>query len=1687
MAATDQHYRNQKALNVVFAVSCVAMFASVIWMMMDDYTREYKKVQRDFRDVEEGVSMNLMLDALPNQDDLEDARTGVNSAKDRLKEESEKLTSRRKELVVRRDKAYSRFSNIKADYDALKSRRDIAVDHVGHAQSSDDRAASQKHLDEVDKEVVRLKAQLDDAQTKLDEANDTFEKEITSVLRPYEDELARAEDYLKKLAGDFDRFAKLTAEKKWKAGDTFRDLPIVDALNAPTRINQIVLYDLPIEYGSFKEVTRYDRCASCHLGIDRGNYTREVLREVADVKPPEKAIAEYARAINTADAVNARSDARLDDKKATLKDLLDDVRAALKQQDGLVKAVTALAAETSEVEKLLEPASQTAVKNAMRRLDTSAKRQSKLWKVHEILDERKNESLTFNPKDVPKELRELKLTPGQITQFAAHPRLDLFVDGNSPHPMEKFGCTICHSGQGSSTSFTLASHSPNDAAQQRRWEAPADEGYNWKHIHDWEYSMNPKRFTESGCLKCHHQVTDLIRFGSKEEAPKLLEGYNLVKDNGCFGCHEIAGARGTRSIGPDLRLEPTPPLEWLPVKDQLAARADTLNPPGTLRKVGPSLRRLVEKSPNPNDGGVSPWLLSWIKNPRGFRPDTKMPHFYGQSTNNEKFLKEEWEKRDQQGNDQSAYPDAEVYSIAYYLQSESSKHLQGEDGSRESVRQLLATRVKELEDALTIAAKLQTKQRLTAKDKMQLSEEQRRQARVKKDLDALRRRYRDLSLLSRPMHAAVINDRAESLQQLLDRTSEPLNEAGIKELFGRIAVDVKALQDASMPLAVQSKKDYLIDSTGRQVAFADIPAAEANTAGGRDLFMTKGCLACHSHAQAVIEHDIEGEKVPEISDAHFGPELSRIAVKLHPDKKIARSWLIQWVLNPNVHHPRTKMPITQLSVAESAKIADWLLSASSDSWKPDTVKAPARSTLEELATLTLAKVPIIGRQNVEQVLKSGVSSFLETLPEENRKLLAADADERILDGTIDDTKLMRYVGKKAIGRQGCYACHDIPGFESSKPIGTALNDWGKKDPQRLAFEDAGVFLDRHFNVADSRDGEPETGGVKGAPLRPEPSGSWYANSRSGFDAKRATEKDISLGVYEKFYADALKHQRREGFLSLKLAEPRSYDYNRVREWDDRLRMPQFKFSRTHRRGKDMQKEKLADYRKRRNEESTGWYRAETEFEEARAREAVMTFILGLVAENVPLKFVNAPKAERLAEARGREVLDKFNCAGCHEVRPGMYEFNIPEAKKKDFLSVLESFNDPEDHVFPDSTAWAGRPSPIPGRLTAFGVSADDHGAYKKEDDVYRIHLTEAFPYIDSKGATRSRPAGEQLDIPAGGLLERSATYGGDFARLAAPHLGKMNNTRFGDRTKQRSALPPPLLREGERVQPQWLFRFLRDPYPVRPWTVLRMPKFNMTDDEARALVEYFAAADKLNNPGEGLNEAFAEVPQRDWSWWQQKNRAYVRDRDTNAGLKKHLAVEREDLPTVWKRSLEDRVSQKERDLAGVEAALKNAKKDEEATIKGRRDDIEKELKALKDEQGKKTSDAFTAFGREWESEQVYAGDAHRIITDSKSICVTCHSGGGIKVGDEQGPNLDMAHDRLRPRWTFQWIANPKRLSTYAPTHMPQNFPNGKDPSPKYIMGTPREHAEAARDVLMNLPEISKLPVNRYRLAPKGGK
>jgi mono/diheme cytochrome c family protein len=1708
MAATDQNYRNQKTLDVVFAASCVLMLISIIWMFWDDYAREWKKEQRVFRDVQQAMSERFALAKLPDPQDLRAAEKEVDRgekrlrySKPRLREIDEEIDRLRPELV----KADNKIRGVKADLDSWQSFYDIEVDK--HGPNSAD--------------ALRLKEEIRGQRDKLDAAVAEFDqvKRKTKELEAERDRtnqpVQEAKAKLKKLREDFDLQVKLAGNYRWKFGDWFRNLPILDAFHSPTRIQQFTLNDLPIDY-SFKYVTRFDRCTTCHLGIDKPGYDREALHGLAYTPDQLLDMAELDHQLrDLQQKVNARErDEEFEEMTGRLRRL-----ALAYQGAGHWAGPTAgplLTRLGADVEGAAGAPTDTGLKQLRARVKTL-----KASPAIKDEDKRINSRLV---KDLPK--TKVELTEARVNEFRTHPRLDLFVDGNSPHAAEKFGCTICHGGQGSATAFFYASHTPTDSAQKRRWEKE----HGWKANHDWEFPMQPHRFVESGCLKCHYQVTDLIREGNKNEAPKLVRGYNIVREFGCFGCHEISGIKGGRAVGPDLRLEPFPALDQLTAEERVKLRSDPLNLPGTMRKVGPSLFRLTEKTHRD-------WVKRWIKSPRGFRPTTKMPHFYGLSNNDP--------RQDLAGTEQKAFPDAEIESITHYLFYESAAYLEDADSTRRAdylkitekfdkvypLRKLEAERhgvPRQIEKHEVEVERLK-KSRARAKD---AEEKKTLAAEIKSGEAAIARANRRLKKLDADIagvrvelrKAQIDPDTLLRFEHLLEQKA-PTDPAKLRAWQER---DLKALRDAEDKLQLLTRLDGLrasdrlndmekrelaeakrqLELRGKIVTLAEkfkqsagstkLPDSGQLIKNGRRLFTEKGCLACHSH-RAVAEpgpglfspdptrpDKLVDVKMPAIDReqyykdqptlAAFGPNLSMLVEKLGTDEPdnagSKRRWLTQWIMDPTFHSPRTLMPVTHLTYEEASAVAAWLLAQgpqeSAADWKKvkvtdysaDEPEETKVKTLKELARVTLGKV--LSESDIKDLFEGKYTgdkvNFLMADERELARLIESDARgmrkplRENSKGLVNPLKW--YIGKKAINRQGCFGCHNVPGFEQAKPIGTPLNDWGKKDPERLAFEDIEHYVKDHYQFVDQLTSK------KGQPLR---------------------RKKGQKPYYENFFKDALFHHAREGFLHQKLKDPRSYDYNRMRAWDERLRMPQFKFART----KQLPGEKPAAFQ------------ARAEVEEAAAREAVMTFILGLVAEPIPEKFVHAPGPDRLAEVKGRQVLDKFNCASCHLLRSGVYDFKLSER----LLKTKGGLNDQrknwaEDyatkHVFAEHNAWISPRPPSQDRVRLYGILAQGD-----EDTSPTVKLTEAVRYARNKRESGDIPASAAIALPVDkktkkivDLIDEVAPLGGHFSDMLGPvfiHLYTKEDSvkevtfvaKFGE-DYARAFLPPSLLREGEKVQPNWLFQFLKNPQPIRPMARLRMPRFNLSDEEAMALVNYFASVDKVTNPGIGLTYPYGNVPEKADAYLLERGQEYVG----------RLRRQRAD----WEKALTELIALEDKKIKDAADKLKQATTD--AARKEANDlrlGAEKQKKELED---RKKEWLLIVENKEdklpqgaWDPGTVYVRDGFRLLStlSSDQLCLSCHQVGNLKAGQPlAGPPLQLAEDRLRPDWTLRWIAYPQRMLAY-PSIMPTNFERGKQGYQHlFVAGSALDYVTACRDVLMNFRKVADMPANRSRPAPPAG-
>jgi mono/diheme cytochrome c family protein len=93
--------------------------------------------------------------------------------------------------------------------------------------------------------------------------------------------------------------------------------------------------------------------------------------------------------------------------------------------------------------------------------------------------------------------------------------------GLGPHVPSKFGCTICHGGQGLAT----------------------DKEGAHGNVAFWSNPLLSKDYIRASCGRCHKE-------GEVPGVPELTEGRRLFETQGCRGCHKLNGVGG--SIGPDL-------------------------------------------------------------------------------------------------------------------------------------------------------------------------------------------------------------------------------------------------------------------------------------------------------------------------------------------------------------------------------------------------------------------------------------------------------------------------------------------------------------------------------------------------------------------------------------------------------------------------------------------------------------------------------------------------------------------------------------------------------------------------------------------------------------------------------------------------------------------------------------------------------------------------------------------------------------------------------------------------------------------------------------------------------------------------------------------------------------------------------------------------------------------------------
>lgn len=542
----DFHYHIPR-LNVWFALSSLALLAVSLWMIADDYLREWKVYQRKFFRLEHakaGADLKRLLE--------EQEQSG---ARARLEELRGELTNARSGLETRKgdfakidhtlDRIRSQFEFENQEHQFRKSELETFLYYLDHYREKGDTERAQSYKDKIDTlepEVARRKKTVDDL--KYEEATELQKRH----------EISSSADTLEKEIKALEKEQKLITDRAKEVSPGFtgavRNLPVLDFVIPSIKIQQKVLPQFHEEM-HFTTVPRVDRCMTCHIAIDRPGYETRERRFPQTLEELGQHL--QGRRKPDDDQAAREFEAEIDSFKARKVELL---RAGPNA-----------------------PASEILAKLAEEFPETFDRL------VSEMLDDQVRTYKEFVEPVLREEVRAIARSKEEehelATVLSTHPRLDLYLSSSSPHPVDGYGCTICHGGQGRSMAFLSAVHSPESTRQEEHWT----KRYGQEHML-WDSPMVPSSYVSSSCVKCH---TDQVRIPGADEWNR---GKELFERYGCFGCHKVEG------------------IEITPIE----------------RKVGPDLRKISQKL-------NAKWTYHWIDDPSSFRPKTRMPKFFGLSNN----------------------------------------------------------------------------------------------------------------------------------------------------------------------------------------------------------------------------------------------------------------------------------------------------------------------------------------------------------------------------------------------------------------------------------------------------------------------------------------------------------------------------------------------------------------------------------------------------------------------------------------------------------------------------------------------------------------------------------------------------------------------------------------------------------------------------------------------------------------------------------------------------------------------------------------------------------------------------------------------------------------------------------------------------------------------------------------------
>ncbi len=552
----DHHY-NIPRLNRSFFWGGLLLAVVFVWMVIADYSRDWKNIQRNFLRLDRQLTRNAALAARKKALDEEHTKLIAELRAERTEVATHnatlaKLDRKLKALDPRIYAADQSYKFSKASFDAELYKYEDALANrprsaPGAKKSLD---AIRKELDERTLALATLKKEEADAKAQI--------AQLTAKRKDIENTIEKKTADFRLTRSKFDSLKQDTLFE-------LRNSPILDMINPSLRVNQVQLPDHFINV-NFMRIPRVDRCTTCHMAADRKGFEDPRIKGIVYKTHPS-----FHRMVGSESMHPANT------------------FGCTPCHGGRDRATSFWSAGHSP--------------------ETEAQRVAWTRKYDWEFDK-------FNENPVlPLKYAEAGCyrCHAKETNFPEAPRLDAGM-----RMVESLGCWGCHRIEGLETQGIpkvgpslekVAAKVPHDWAT--RWVMNPSAFRASTKMPTFFYQENfvdvsgpnpptvaQKKMNEDGKIENDTMVNAIVAYiydkSKPAEVPKVsgtgdpTRGQKLLSDRGCYGCHV---------------LDPN-------------AQRDLV---GTYRQFGPNLAGVGSKVSRD-------WIYHWIRDPRAWNPDTKMPN-----------------------------------------------------------------------------------------------------------------------------------------------------------------------------------------------------------------------------------------------------------------------------------------------------------------------------------------------------------------------------------------------------------------------------------------------------------------------------------------------------------------------------------------------------------------------------------------------------------------------------------------------------------------------------------------------------------------------------------------------------------------------------------------------------------------------------------------------------------------------------------------------------------------------------------------------------------------------------------------------------------------------------------------------------------------------------------------------------